>query len=328
MNNKHIVATGLADRLTLEEAADLVAKETGKSRDYVVSYLTDCAEQGYFAAIVVLPSDVGNVSHIERLDLVKSTISTAELIEWLDIEIEGAHQRAREVIAAKETEKWGYPIQPEEVRVHLLPRLEQLNRISQNETVSMSVRNWIEFLADEIAERQQWGKEEGEAKLPVVRAEFLNLFVHLSDTLPLRQEMTGTRWEGTSLPQDWLTALLVSKTDLRVWAATHAPEISSSQLLVVSGASQLQRADGNAPSEESTVSVPSKPLSRERYWEQEILRVLRELGYDPEALPKQPNGKRGVRAAVRDKLRDPAWTDSIFEKAWQRLRDGSAIKDA
>ncbi|MCA8003154.1 hypothetical protein [Burkholderia metallica] len=327
MDDNHVTSAGFPDRLTIDEAANLVVMKTGKPRDYVISYLTDCAERGYFFADVVLPADYENVNHISRVDPSKSTVSSAKLIEWLNDEIDGAHQRARVAIARKETDKWGYPVKPEDVRVHLIPWSEQLDDLSRDETVSMSPRDWVEYLAHEVAERQQWGEEEGEAKLPVVRAEFLNLFVNLSDTLPLRQELTGTRWEGAGLPQDWLSRFLISKTDLRVWAASHAPEVSSSQLLAVSGALQLPQTDGNVPREASTVSASSKPLYRQRYQEQEILRVLRELGYDPLALPKRVNGKRWVAAEVRDRLTGPEWTKTIHEKAWERLRESGDIKE-
>ena len=60
------------------------------------------------------------------------------------------------------------------------------------------------------------------------------------------------------------------------------------------------------------------PTKTERWREEEILRVLRELGYDPQALPKRIPGKPGVKAEVRRKL---DWNESkAFDKAWDRLR--------
>ncbi|NIF69601.1 hypothetical protein F3J16_05250 [Burkholderia sp. Ap-962] len=327
MDYKHVTSAGLSDRLTIDEAADFVVKETEKPRDYVVSFLTDCAEHGYFLAEVVSAAGSENVSDISRVDSSKSTLSSAALIEWLNDEIEGAHQRARVAIARKETDKWGYLVKPEDARVHLISWPEQLDDISRDENISMSPRNWVEYLSREVVERQQWGDEEREAKLPVVRAEFLNLFVRLSDTLPLCQELTGTRWKGDDLPDDWLSRFLVSKTDLRGWAASHAPEISSSQLLAVSAASQLLRTDGHAFSGASTVPKPSKPLPVQQHQEKEILRVLHELGYNPLALPKRVNGNRWVAAKVRDKLVGPKWTKSIHDKAWERLRKNGDIKE-
>ncbi|MPV65857.1 hypothetical protein [Burkholderia sp. BE17] len=231
MNIKHVVATGLADRLTLDEAADFVARETGKLRDYVISYLTDCAEQGYFLAEVVLVADYENVSHISRVDSSKSTLSSAALIEWLNDEIEDAHQKARVAIARKETNKWGYPGKPEDVRVHLIPWSEQLDDLSRDEAISMTAHGWTECFARDVAEGQRWEGKEYDAKFGVVWAEYLNIFVALADTLPLTYEVSGLRWRGAQLPSDWLTSLLLEKGDLREWAKIHAPEIAKSRLL-------------------------------------------------------------------------------------------------
>ncbi|OXJ00818.1 MULTISPECIES: hypothetical protein [Burkholderia] len=71
----------------------------------------------------------------------------------------------------------------------------------------------------------------------------------------------------------------------------------------------------------------SKPLPVQRHQEQEILRVLHELGYNPLALPKRVNGKRWVAAEVRGKLVGPKWTKSIHDKAWERLRENGDIKE-
>ncbi|PQV52928.1 hypothetical protein [Paraburkholderia sp. BL21I4N1] len=230
MKNSHVKWTGLAERLTIQEAARLVAKETGKSFDYTISFLMDCADQGYFTADVVAHSDYANVSHISRVDSSKSTVSTAELIEWLDGEIEEAHQRAREALASKESRKWGYPVKPDDVRVHLIPWSEQFDDLSLDDTISMTTRNWIEYLTQEIAERQGWAGAEREAKCAVVRAEYLNLFVALANTLPLVQELTRAPWKGAKLLPDWLTNLHLVKGELREWAKIHAPEIAKSRL--------------------------------------------------------------------------------------------------
>lgn len=61
----------------------------------------------------------------------------------------------------------------------------------------------------------------------------------------------------------------------------------------------------------------SKPLLQQRHQEQEILRVIRELGEEPKNLPKQKPGKAGVKAAVRAKL---PFSPKVFDLAWERLR--------
>jgi hypothetical protein len=232
MKYSHVKWTGLAERLSIQEAAGLVVKETGKSLDYTISFLMDCAEQGYFAADVVPHANYANVSHISRVDPSKSTVSTAELIQWLDGEIEDAHQRAREALASKESRKWGYPVKPDDLRVHLIPWSEQFDDLSRDDTMSMTTRNWVEYLAQEMAEQQGWTGAEREAKCAVARAEYLNLFVALANTLPLVQELTRSPWKGAQLPPDWLTTLHLVRAELREWAQVHAPDIAKSRVLV------------------------------------------------------------------------------------------------
>ena len=253
MKHSHVKWTGLAERLTIQEAAGLVVKETGKSLDYTISFLVDCAQQGFLSADVVPPSDSGNVSHISRVDPSKSTVSTAELVEWLDSEIEDAHQRAREAAARMETEKWGYQVKPEDVRVRLRPWSKQLDDLSQDETISMTTHGWTEYLAREVAERQGWEGSEYDAKFGVVWAEYLNIFAALADTLPLTYEASGLRWRGTQLPSAWLTSLHLKKDELWEWAKTHAPDIAKSRLL----AKPNPATANTEPPEQATERAPS-----------------------------------------------------------------------
>lgn len=75
-----------------------------------------------------------------------------------------------------------------------------------------------------------------------------------------------------------------------------------------------------SPTQEN--KTQTKPLSRHLHQEQEILRVIKELGYTPTNLPKDQPGKPGVKAEVRDKL---SFTDSVFDKAWGRLSKSKDI---
>ncbi len=68
-----------------------------------------------------------------------------------------------------------------------------------------------------------------------------------------------------------------------------------------------------------------KPLQRQPHQEQEILQVIGELGYKANALPKNLQGQKGVKAAVRAKLN---YSISVFDKAWERLRSRGEILDA
>lgn len=68
------------------------------------------------------------------------------------------------------------------------------------------------------------------------------------------------------------------------------------------------------------------PEGRQRQQEQEILAVLRELGYDPKGLPARKAGKAGVKSEVRANL--PRMSDKVFSKAWERLRELGDIAGA
>jgi hypothetical protein len=252
MKHSHVKWTGLAERLSIQEAAGLVVKETGKSLDYTITFLTDCAEQGYFAAEVVPRLVCANVTHIPRVDPSKSTISTAELIEWLDGEIEDAHQKARDAVARKETEKWGYDVRPEDVHVILTPSWsELLDRLSQDATYSLSAEGWAEYLAREFAEKQGWREDEYRAKFPTIKAQFARPFIFMCKTLPLHEHPSGVRWRFT-LPEGWFTELYIEKSALREWATTHAPEIAKSRLL----AKPNPATANTEPPEPATESAP------------------------------------------------------------------------
>lgn len=82
---------------------------------------------------------------------------------------------------------------------------------------------------------------------------------------------------------------------------------------------------GAVESNERTASVV-RPLPAQRFQEQEILRVICELGYDSKALPKRKNGTKGVKAEVRKIV--PMNTTGIFDGAWERLRANGEIQDA
>lgn len=71
--------------------------------------------------------------------------------------------------------------------------------------------------------------------------------------------------------------------------------------------------------------APARDLPRQRRQEQEILRVLRELGYEPMRLPPWRNTKAAakkvnVKAEVRGHFK---WSAGVFDKAWERLRHPS-----
>jgi hypothetical protein len=79
------------------------------------------------------------------------------------------------------------------------------------------------------------------------------------------------------------------------------------------------------------VAVPepvAKPLQRQRHQETEILRVLREIGHDPHALPRNTSGRAGPKAATFERLGWRKEERGVFDKAWERLRQTRDIADA
>lgn len=76
---------------------------------------------------------------------------------------------------------------------------------------------------------------------------------------------------------------------------------------------------------ESTIEAIAKnPPLQQRFQENEILRVICELGFTATKLPQWRAGKGGVKAQVRSKLKFPV---KVFNKAWERLRADGSIKE-
>lgn len=65
-----------------------------------------------------------------------------------------------------------------------------------------------------------------------------------------------------------------------------------------------------------------KPIPRFQAQEEQILLSIKEQGLNPNSLPKQLNGKAGVKAKIKNNLIDSKaylFTKSTFDKAWSRL---------
>jgi hypothetical protein len=83
----------------------------------------------------------------------------------------------------------------------------------------------------------------------------------------------------------------------------------------------LRKQVGAASPNSQIEPLKQKPLSRQAFYESEILRTLNELNYPPRAIPRRPNGLPGVRSEVRAKL--PDLSDIVFDKAWRAALKGS-----
>lgn len=82
--------------------------------------------------------------------------------------------------------------------------------------------------------------------------------------------------------------------------------------------------------EETAAVDPAGPLARQRWQEDDIIRVIKALGHNAMALPKNEPGKKGIRFQVRTQCAadNPSkWIGSaVFKHAWNRLSEQSRIK--
>ena len=81
--------------------------------------------------------------------------------------------------------------------------------------------------------------------------------------------------------------------------------------------------DENASRDEDTFQNPAehdRPPLQQSFQEEEILRILAELGIDPLNIEPFKAGKNGTKHKAREKLN---FSQKVFDKAWERLsRDG------
>lgn len=73
-----------------------------------------------------------------------------------------------------------------------------------------------------------------------------------------------------------------------------------------------------------------KPIPRQRAQESLILEIIKQLGYEPTALPQRVKGKPWVKAEVWGKAQNSNGmfsTKGVFNKAWDRLRWNKEIKE-
>ena len=72
----------------------------------------------------------------------------------------------------------------------------------------------------------------------------------------------------------------------------------------------------------------SKPVQRQGWQETRILEVIKELGHEANALPRNRKGKRGVKFEVYSKVRSESHFTgtTVFKKAWERLSSQKLIE--
>lgn len=77
----------------------------------------------------------------------------------------------------------------------------------------------------------------------------------------------------------------------------------------------------------ATTPVTSRPLQRTAAQEQVILDAIRSAGYDPQHLPKNQQGKPGIKMRVSEltKANSLFTGTTVFNKAWERMRNNGDI---
>ena len=94
----------------------------------------------------------------------------------------------------------------------------------------------------------------------------------------------------------------------------------------VSGVERVELPSSSpALAEPTAIDEPKRPLQARQWQEQEILRVVAELGLIATEIPKPKPGKSGVKAMVRKQLK---LSDKVFNLAWERLRNDERLADA
>lgn len=116
-----------------------------------------------------------------------------------------------------------------------------------------------------------------------------------------------TRW---SVPHEWAAAI------------GHVMRLPEADTRLIRNLAAEERKTA-APAGQAATGT--RPPQQQRHQEQEILRVLDQLGYTPAALPKSPPGTKGPKAAARQELK---YSTGVFNKAWERLRASGGIRDA
>ena len=83
----------------------------------------------------------------------------------------------------------------------------------------------------------------------------------------------------------------------------------------------------SAPEGSATLVRPPKAQDQQ---EQEVIRAVIALGFNPLAIPVRRRGQSGVKSQIKESLGTKNhWVGStVFDKTWERLRSKGGIKDA
>ena len=136
-----------------------------------------------------------------------------------------------------------------------------------------------------------------------------------ADVYALAQQPAWSALEATVLRE------LACRYSPKLMGETATPAPPSEPALVDTLPAQAQ-AQAAAP-------APAKPLQRGSAQDAMILTAIRKAGHNPLALPVNEPGKAGVKAEIRNALRNEKLLtgSTVFDKAWERLRKQGDIAD-
>lgn len=80
-------------------------------------------------------------------------------------------------------------------------------------------------------------------------------------------------------------------------------------------------------SEKQAVTQTNKPIQRSRAQDEAILAAIKNSNHDPQQLPKNAQGKRGIKFLVRTALKTNSLfvSTKVFDIAWERLAKAGDI---
>jgi hypothetical protein len=350
--------------MTLHEAGYPVMQRLGGLWDDAVNLIVEAVENGRLKALVVFDSP--HWMNNNRIDLIaagQSTVATNDLLAWLDefqargVPMQAAHAAgptAAEMLAKGEA----VFISLDEVlrRICLLTpacsreqaaTLLYRTQISDGAWLTRDVLNGVKS----ASERDVSIGIECLIKAATGKGTMATLFIGYPES-----ECSRVGFYHDVIERHVLEKLKIDISDIALAQASPvraerdyscgADKVARQAQVLIDGIEGTVRRITDAASLAPGPAIPSlnepradaskalvsppetevRPLPMQQQQEQEVLRVIRELGYDPQALPKRETGRRWIKAQVKEHL--PAFSHSVLNKVWERLRADGRVKES
>jgi len=247
-------------------------------------------------------------NHREVKRRMERMLSDLSKPDFFSVKRKGRAHPIRSRVDLKEAAAWFIQSQPplEGIPPHLGYIGEQYLLAQQEARKKHSGRYTLEEAAEKLAAE---AGERPEVILQKLKAAALN------GSLPVHEPGRNARYEygpgQASQVHEFYEEAYWS--DLNEWLNKHEPQIQFR--FPISTAEEMLTATSPPP-------VATPPLSRHVSQELAIMNAIRGLGFEPTQLPTPHTGKPGVKAAVKKGLN---FSESVFQKAWERLRYSGQI---